>query len=86
MRDLGKVSHFLGILFEQKRVEIKIKNLKKYILKILESLEWEIVNLDLPHFSKNDWRVPAMKLFMKNNSVILYIMSNSCHDVYQTRY
>lgn len=35
MKDLGKISYFFGIQFEQKQREIKM-NQKKYILKMLK--------------------------------------------------
>lgn len=35
MKDLGKISYFLGIQFEQKEGEIKM-NQKRYILNMLE--------------------------------------------------
>ena len=49
MKDLGKISWFLGIEFEQDGNKIKM-NQKRYTLEMLEKFGMT-VNLDLPHLS-----------------------------------
>ena len=52
MKDLRKISHFLGMDFKQEDGVIKM-NQKRYILKILDRFGMSDCNLEQPQVSRN---------------------------------
>ena len=66
MKDLGKISYFLGIQFEQKEGEIKM-NQKKYILKMLEKFGMSNCK---PRATPSELKVKSNRYEEENNNEI----------------